>query len=269
MTAHSPAQRLFRRLRHGDARGVWLALLDRVAPPRPKMARAVHGATAGARGLEIGGPSRVFGPRGMLPVYPHAERIDNVNFATDTAWEEKLRDGGPFHFHLTRPPGTQWLREATSLSGVPDAAVDFVLSSHCLEHVADPLRALHEWRRVTKPGGHLVLVLPDPQRTFDHQRPITTLAHLRSDFARGIAEDDATHFAEILALHDVTRDPGVGSAEEFGARAADNARNRCLHHHVFDLALMSAALAEAGWNVLATERVRPLHLVALAQKAAA
>jgi SAM-dependent methyltransferase len=266
MTAISPAQRVLRRLRHGDVGWLFGALLDRLAPARPALAPEVLATVAGARGLEVGGPSRVFGPRGMLPVYPRAARIDNVNFATDTAWEQQLLDGGPFAFDPARAPGTQWLREATALTGLADGAYDFVLSSHCLEHAANPLQALREWRRVTRPGGHLVLVLPDPARTFDHRRPVTTLEHLRADFVQGTREDDATHVAEILAQHDVARDPGVGSVDEFRARAADNARNRCLHHHVFDLALMQAVLVETGWRPLAAEKVRPLHLLAFARK---
>jgi SAM-dependent methyltransferase len=266
MNAPGPASRIAHRLRRGGLRWLVGAALDRIAPARPAMRASVLAATDERSGLEIGGPSRVFGPRGILPVYRGAARIDNVNFAPDTAWEDALRDGGEFRFHNARPAGTQWLREAVALTGIADGSYDFLLSSHCLEHVANPLGALREWHRVTRPGGHLVLLLPDPARTFDHRRPITTLAHLREDSARETGEDDETHFSEATALHDFTRDPGVGSDEEFRTRLRENARNRCLHHHVFDLALMQAALSETGWRVLAAETVRPLHLVAFAQK---
>lgn len=249
----------------------WLlgALADRIVPARPAMQAAVLSAITGRTGLEIGGPSRVFARRGILPIYPRARRIDNVNFATETAWEQGLSDGGEFRFDPPRAPGVQWLREAVALGGLADGACDFVVSSHCLEHVANPLHALREWHRLTRAGGHLVLILPDPRRTFDHRRPVTTLAHLREDFARATPEDDATHAAEAIALHDITRDPGVGSPEEFRERVRNNALNRCLHHHVFDLALMAAALRETGWRMLAAERVRPLHLAGFAQKEAA
>lgn len=38
---------------------------------------------------------------------------------------------------------------------------DTVHSSHCLEHMIDPERTLTEWWSLIKPGGHLVLVVPD------------------------------------------------------------------------------------------------------------
>ena len=43
----------------------------------------------------------------------------------------------------------------------PDGSMDFVISRHNLEHYVDVVKALEEWRRVLRPGGHLALVLPD------------------------------------------------------------------------------------------------------------
>lgn len=255
-----------RGLRRGGIPWLASALGTRLLPPRLEMKSAVLAAVADRAGLEIGGPSRVFSAGRLLPVYRAAARIDNVNFSSETAWETRLRDGGEFLFDPRRPPGRQWIRDATALTGIADASYDFILSSHCLEHVANPLLALQEWRRVVRSGGHLVLILPDPTRSFDHRRPITTLAHLEDDLRRGTGENDPTHFAEILALHDLKRDLGAASAEAFRARMQENATNRCVHHHVFDLPLIAACLAATGWRVLAAERARPVHLITLAQK---
>jgi SAM-dependent methyltransferase len=38
---------------------------------------------------------------------------------------------------------------------------DTVHSSHCLEHMHDPVAALNEWWSLVKPGGYLVVVVPD------------------------------------------------------------------------------------------------------------
>lgn len=268
MTVSARALIFFRRLRDADARKLTSAVCQRFWPDRAGQAQAIHNATHDRVGLEIGGSSRVFMRGEILPVYPHAARIDNVNFASQTAWESGLRNEGAFRFHPDKPPGRQFLREATGLHGLADESYDFILSSHCLEHVANPLAALTEWRRVVRPGGALVLILPDPHQTFDHRRPVTTLAHLQADFDRHTGEDDLTHLEEILSLHDLRRDVLAGTAEQFRARSLRNAENRCLHQHVFDPALQRATLEAAGWVVEATECVRPLHLVALARRPA-
>ena len=36
-----------------------------------------------------------------------------------------------------------------------------VYSSHCLEHLNDPLQVIKDWYKLVKPGGTLVLLLPD------------------------------------------------------------------------------------------------------------
>jgi SAM-dependent methyltransferase len=51
--------------------------------------------------------------------------------------------------------------DAQFLSGVSDGALDFVHSSHCLEHLVDPLEGLSNWLRVIKEGGHLIVTVPD------------------------------------------------------------------------------------------------------------
>jgi SAM-dependent methyltransferase len=62
------------------------------------------------------------------------------------------------------PDAVGWDKEsgdAQKLEGVPNDHYDTVFSSHCLEHMRDPLEALLNWYRVLKPGGYLVVNLPD------------------------------------------------------------------------------------------------------------
>lgn len=51
--------------------------------------------------------------------------------------------------------------DAQFMKGVPDNHYDFVHSSHCLEHLWDPNESLKNWIRILKPGGHLVILVPD------------------------------------------------------------------------------------------------------------
>jgi len=82
------------------------------------------------RGLDIGaGPDGL----GRSHTWPHA---------TIREWD--LGDG-----------------DATTLPGIAAESFDFVYSSHCLEHLDDPMAALRRWWEVVKSGGYLVVVVPD------------------------------------------------------------------------------------------------------------
>ena len=51
--------------------------------------------------------------------------------------------------------------DATFMESVKDETYDFVHSSHCLEHLLDPEKGLRNWFRILKPGGYLVVIVPD------------------------------------------------------------------------------------------------------------
>ncbi len=59
-----------------------------------------------------------------------------------------------------------------------DESQDFVVSSHVIEHFFDPIKALQEWLRVVRPGGYIFIIAPHKERTFDKERPRTTLREL-------------------------------------------------------------------------------------------
>lgn len=51
--------------------------------------------------------------------------------------------------------------DAELMETVADNMFDFVHSSHCLEHMRDVKKALGNWIRILKPGGHLICIIPD------------------------------------------------------------------------------------------------------------
>ena len=51
--------------------------------------------------------------------------------------------------------------DAQFMESLADNSVDFIHSSHCLEHLYDPYEGLKNWLRVVRPGGYLVITLPD------------------------------------------------------------------------------------------------------------
>ena len=88
------------------------------------------------RGLDIGaGPYKPFA---------HFLSVDDMNHAQQFGWQYRpdiVSDGG-------------------DLSMFASQSMDFVYSSHTLEHIEDYQAALKEWWRLIKPGGYLCLYLP-------------------------------------------------------------------------------------------------------------
>jgi SAM-dependent methyltransferase len=98
-----------------------------------------------------------------------------------------------------------------------------------IEHVFDPIGTLVHAHRKLRPGGKLVLVVPDKNRTFDRERPITTLGHLIEDYNSPDPSRDFTHYEEFYRLAFKT------SEEDLNARAsAAFAQRGDLHVHVWD-----------------------------------
>ena len=218
----------------------------------------------GKNGLEIGGPSRVFND--TLKIYERIAGLDGVNFAGRTVWEGAIKSGKTYNYVGDRT-GHQFISDATDLRAIADARYEFLLSSNCLEHVANPLKAVVEWKRVIRVGAPIILVLPNHKSNFDRHRPVTRLEHLLDDFENDVNEHDLTHLEEIVALHDLSLDPLAGSVENFGCRSLDNFNNRTLHHHIFSITLMKEMLDFAGFDVLKTSNTF-FDLFALAVKRA-
>lgn len=177
------------------------------------------------RGIEIGGPSDIF-----KSIYNVCESCDGVNFSTDTIWWGKKSEK---YEYKNKSLGKVIISDVTDLSEISDNSYDFVISSNNLEHVANPMKAVAEMKRVVKSKAPILIVVPKKEDIFDHNRPYTTYNHIVSDYKSDIGEDDKTHLPEILNLHDFDMDVLCGGREAFELRSRDNINNRCLHHHVF------------------------------------
>lgn len=59
---------------------------------------------------------------------------------------------------------------------LPGEDWDYIFSSHCLEHLVDPVRAIEHWREKLREGGVLFLYLPHPDMAY--WRPENCRKHL-------------------------------------------------------------------------------------------
>lgn len=246
-------------------RGVLGAAGRRLVTPSAECCKFCRAELAGKCGLEIGGPSSIFARGGILPLYPVITGLDNCDFSAATTVGH-VEEGHNFFYDSAHGTGLQRIRDAVDLFGIRSDTYDFLLASHVLEHVANPLRALEEWIRVLKVDGLMVVVVPHKEGTFDHRRPVTTLEHLIQDYVSGTREDDLTHLKETLDLHDFSLDPKMRNSREFAERCSANVRYRWLHHHVFNTRLAAQVVDRAGLQITAIEALKPHHIIVVAKK---
>lgn len=92
--------------------------------------------------------------------------------------------------------------DGEQLNLVADGSQDFVIASHFLEHCENPLGTLRQFGRVLKPGGHLVLAIPNtanPQ-SWDHHRELTSFAHVVRDDEAGPEISRDHHYWEWVTF---------------------------------------------------------------------
>lgn len=240
-------------------------ILDRLLSKRSVQYHQLRDKFKGV-GLEFGGPSKVFSVAGYCPVYEDAKRVDNLNFAAVTKWHGAIDSGSNYFFNPRKEPGVQRVPDSGTLSMLRDASYDFILSSHMLEHTANPLKQLVEWNRVLKIEGILMLVLPHKDGTFDRKRPLTSTEHFLDDFENNTLETDTTHLEEILKLHDLSLDKAQNSPVSFKSWIENNHANRGAHHHVFNSVNAARLVDLAGFKILDVEPRRPFDIFIFAEK---
>lgn len=176
-------------------------------------------------GAEIGGPS---GTGHIL--YENSKNIDNIVFSKNTIWSNHTDE---YNYYYGKK-GKIIVNDAVNISLVQNECYDFVFSSHSLEHIANPLKAINEWLRIIKNGGYIIIIVPEKSCCFDHKRDYSKFSTLLSQYEKNVGEDDLSTLPEILLKHDLSLDAPAGDLGNFTKRSLDNFNNRCLHHYVYD-----------------------------------
>jgi SAM-dependent methyltransferase len=194
-------------------------------------------------GLEVGGMSRPFARVGIYPIYSLASRVDNCN-ATMT---KKYHAPYPRFF----VKGKDYTREATNLL-FADESYDFVASCHVIEHIANPLKAMLESKRVLRKGGVILVICPHKGYTGDAPRGVTPLSHLIEDWDKNVDEHDMTHVADI----------DRGTYEKAHLDKPDsNFESRVMHQHTFIPETLIEMFKWCELEVIYVKVVLPHHIV--------
>lgn len=153
--------------------------------------------------------------------------------------------------------------DGQNLSLLADQSVDFVCSSHLLEHLSSPGRAIQEWLRVTKPGGTIFFVLPDKRYCFDKDREVTPLEHLINDFEQKTDRIEYAHYEDYLKnVKGITDASKVRSAHD---------RQGSVHVHVWTY---ESVLSFLSWlqerlnsfRVVDSKQIDGLHIAVVLEK---
>jgi predicted SAM-dependent methyltransferase len=145
--------------------------------------------------------------------------------------------------------------DGETLSSQPDSSVDFVVANHFIEHTQDPLGTLANHLRVLRPGGIHYLAVPHRRRTFDADRPPTSLEHIVRDHREGPGWSRPIHQEEWARLVD------KAPAAEVAARVQElEESDYSIHFHVWAPREFRALLEYAHGELqlpFAIETLRP------------
>lgn len=116
-------------------------------------------------GLEIAGLHNPW------PLNPGSRAIQMDLFTTDELYAQY-----PEHKNQELVK-VQVLDNGNFCTSIPSNSMDFVVSSHVLEHCEDTITAIYNWLRVVKPFCFVAMAVPHKDNPIDHAREVTTQDH--------------------------------------------------------------------------------------------
>ncbi len=128
-----------------------------------------------------------------------------------------------------------------------DETCDFVIASHIIEHLANPIGIIEDVYRVLRPGGILVLMVPNRHRTFDEFRDPTSLQHVIEDYENGETQVSTEHLREYIANVE-KKDIAAMAADELEAHMTLH-RLRSIHVHCWNEFEFSEMLSHTILNL--------------------
>lgn len=183
--------------------------------------------------LEIGGPTLLFTNDYPFPIYNLFNKIDNINLYD-------MKDS--FTTIKTSVNNSIYNTTYSDISQI-DNRYDILISSHCIEHVANPIKFLNDYKKILNndSDSYILTFLPNKSEFWDSIRDTTTIDHLISDFLNNTEEDDKTHKDENLLVNHPYKinvnHPDKPSNISYEEMVENNVNYRIMHHHCFDLNL--------------------------------
>jgi predicted SAM-dependent methyltransferase len=103
-------------------------------------------------------------------------KVKNLDYLDTKTLKEKYKNDK--NINLNDLWEVDIISQAWDLSEIESNSLDFVMSSHVLEHLPNPGVAIQEWIRAVKSGGTVFFIVPDMRYCFDKKRKLTSQSDL-------------------------------------------------------------------------------------------
>lgn len=170
------------------------------------------------RGLDLG--------CGAKKAYKHFIGVDNGHHEREFGW--------PVHPDIV-------IEDASDMSLFGDESMDFVFSSHLLEHIEDAGAALAEWWRLIKVGGHLCLYLPHKD-----YYPNIGVHGSNPDHKHDFLPIDTIHYMENVGGWDLLINEDRGEGNEYSFLQVFRKRADDLHEAAYARQAKSVCVCRFG-----------------------
>lgn len=215
----------------------------------------------GMEAIEIGGPTELFySPSQVFHCYPFFLSIDNINNPNFHFPNNSDEKGKKIFKTIYNLESNQITKET-----IP-GTYDIVISSHTIEHMANPIQFLLKSKLLLRENGYILTVLPNKPCFWDKVRETTPIEHLIQDYFTNTTEDDLTHLEENINVDcPIKLQQGC---EYWEMLCKNNHLSRVLHHHCFEKENTQAMHEFAGYKTIFCEvyEKEPLQILYFGQK---
>lgn len=122
------------------------------------------------------------------------------------------------------------LDDGETLNVIPPGSQDFIIANHFLEHTQNPIKSIEVHLSRLKLGGILFYAVPNKNKTFDLNRPLTTFEHILQDYKNGPESSYDNHVQEWVELVDKIVEPSLQKQRIEHIKKI----NYSIHFHVWD-----------------------------------
>jgi hypothetical protein len=203
-----------------------------------------------ANGLEIGGPSHL---------------LRNFYDKLKSCYFLNCKDGMEAHARAwdNNNLETMFYGDATieeDLQKFKNKIIDLLFTSHTVEHIANPIKAIKLWADILVKNGTIINIVPNKDQCWDRSRPYTSLEHILHDYHYNTSESDLTHIHESACMQETRptyyNDVGIANCK------------RIIHHHVYCKDIFQQMHEYCGFNTIFCDIILddPLQIVYIGSK---